>query len=246
MKTTDYNIFRTISGNRDINQHHVQQLMDAIENKNLLRYFPVLVNENMEVIDGQHRLAAAVGLGLEVPYEVVSGLQIEDVMSINTNSKSWNIYDFVEAYVQMDNPDYIELKQFIKKYGVSANIGAVLLHGGESGGSGSSQIKSGVFKVNRSAHAATVAELATALSKFANFNLLKSRNFMSALARIMDVEGFDAERLINKISVNASTISRRPSIKYFLLELEELYNINVRTNANFFELYKAAQKKKRA
>lgn len=57
-KTKDYTSFRAIVSNREVNKAHVKKLAASIRKKNLLYIRPVIVNDRMEIIDGQHRVAA--------------------------------------------------------------------------------------------------------------------------------------------------------------------------------------------
>ena len=71
-ETTDYKQFKKVKGNRGYAQRHLKNLVSSIAQNNLLQYSPIIVNDKMEVIDGQHRLAAAQSLGLPI-YYVVAG-----------------------------------------------------------------------------------------------------------------------------------------------------------------------------
>ena len=53
-ETNDYEIFKILKGNRDINQNHVNKLVQSITEKDLR--IPIVVDNNMYVMDGQHRL----------------------------------------------------------------------------------------------------------------------------------------------------------------------------------------------
>ena len=55
-KTTDYGQFKNIEGNRGINLKHVNTLVTSITEKDL--QIPIIVDQNMRVVDGQHRLEA--------------------------------------------------------------------------------------------------------------------------------------------------------------------------------------------
>ncbi len=57
-QTSDLSIFKQIEGNRVPNLQHIKRLADSIRVYGM-KCNPILVNERMEVIDGQHRLMAA-------------------------------------------------------------------------------------------------------------------------------------------------------------------------------------------
>jgi hypothetical protein len=239
MKTNDYTIFRNINGNRKVNEGHVLRLTNAIERKNLLPYYPILCNENMEIIDGQHRLAAAVRLGYDVYYEKIAGLRIEDVMEINTNSKSWAIRDFINSWIVLDKPDYRVLRNFMEQYGLSPTIAACLLRGyGQITGGGdiSRMIKSGDFKVSSESFAQKIAEQVVEARKHADFEPASDREFIATLMKLNSNHSFDFDRLTSKLKLHELRIQKRPSEKYYILHIEELYNFH---NSIVTELYKS-------
>jgi hypothetical protein len=65
-KTTDYDIFKTLAENRPISVKQVGKLVREIQRKNMLHIKPIDVTADMEVVDGQHRLAAARELGVPI------------------------------------------------------------------------------------------------------------------------------------------------------------------------------------
>lgn len=239
MKTNQYTIFRNINGNRKVNNNHVTRLVKAIERKNLLPYYPVLCNEHMEVIDGQHRLAAAMRLGYEIHYENIPGLRIEDVMEINTNSKGWSVNDFINSWIVLDKPDYRVLRDFISRYGIGATTSAAMLRGFSSmvgGGKIASVIKTGDFKVASEKLANTVATWLTSLKPYAEANVMSDRPLILALMRLYSNPGFNFDRLVTKLKRHGRKLERRASDKYYVLHIEELYNFH---SSISIELYKS-------
>lgn len=236
--TKNYGKFKNIIGNRVIKPGHVQRLADNISRKNLLKYYPILVNENMEIIDGQHRLLAAAELGLEVPYEVVKGLKIEDVMSINTASKSWGIGEFVDAYISLGVKDYQELKDFANEFNISLGMSATLLNGlsVSDGGNKGVGIKDGTFTINVPTKARRIASQASVLERYTDFPARSDRNLINTLWKLDSTDEFDFERLVSKIKIHSLKIDKKANFKYYVLLFEELYNYNAKTGHRL-ELY---------
>lgn len=239
MKTSDYTLFRNITGNRKIKEGHVVRLSRAIERKNLLPYYPVLVNEHMEVIDGQHRLAAAVRLGYDVHYEKIKGLRIEDVMEINTNSKGWSTRDFIDSWIVLDKPDYRVLRNMMEKYELSPTVAASLLRGFTNlrgGGDIARLIRVGEFKVVSETLGRRLAEWLGELKNYTDFNPSTDRELISALMRLNNNDKFEFPRLLSKMKLHGLKLQKRPSEKYYVLHIEELYNYH---NSIIVELYKS-------
>lgn len=240
MKTTDYGIFKDINGNRKINKGHVNKLVQAIDRKNLLDYFPILTNEHMEVIDGQHRLTAAMSLQVPISFEVVEGLRIEDVMSINTNSKSWSMMDFINSWIVLEKPDYQVLLDYIEKYGMNPTTAAGILSGYGKFKSGvgfniSALIKSGDFKVASLSYAEKIGDQLLKLKKYTDFDPGKDREFIAAIMRLNTNKSYDPDHFLSKLKLHDLTIEKRPSEKYYIILIEELYNF--RNSVKTTELY---------
>lgn len=116
IKTTDYDRFVPIMSNRELDKRHVMNLQRSIKQRNLLMVRPIIVNENMEVIDGQHRLAAAQMIDEPVYYLQVKGLTQQDLAVLNTHQKNWSVMDFVNFYTLQGVPEYKNLSRLCNKY----------------------------------------------------------------------------------------------------------------------------------
>lgn len=239
MASTDkYGLFKTLVGNRGTDAHHVERLAKAIEKKNLLEEFPIIVNEQFEIIDGQHRLMAAAQLGVPVHYKIVRHMDLANTMDINTASKSWGVKDFVNSYVTLENSHYIALKEFAEEFGVSYTIAANLLLGKASdGGHIAETLRNGSFQIQSSHRARKVAEALSRVAPYTDFKAKSNRTFIAALNLLMDNEDFDIDRLIGKLKNNGQLIHIRQNLRYYIIHIEEIYNFNVKTAENKVDLY---------
>jgi len=113
-KTNDLSIFTQIDGNRVPNLQHIKRLVYSI-NKYGMKCNPILVNEKMEVIDGQHRLMAAQEAESFVYYIIVKGYTLSEVHTLNLNQKNWSKSDYMEGYANMGVQSYVKLKEFTLK-----------------------------------------------------------------------------------------------------------------------------------
>lgn len=113
-QTSNLSIFKDIDGNRVPNLQHIKRLADSIR-VNGMKCNPILVNERMEVIDGQHRLMAAKEAESFVYYIIVKGYSLSEVHTLNLNQKNWSKKDFMEGYANLKIKDYIMIKIFAEK-----------------------------------------------------------------------------------------------------------------------------------
>lgn len=105
--TTDYTTFKTLGSNRRLSKPHVKRLVATFEgNPRSNAYNPILVNEDFEIIDGQHRVAALSELKLPVYYIIGSGLTIEDAQAINAGAKPWSPMDYARSFSDQGKSAY--------------------------------------------------------------------------------------------------------------------------------------------
>lgn len=112
-ETESYELFRFLIGNREINAQMVKRL--AMEIKEHGQLVPLLVNEKFEAMDGQHRLMACKSIGIPVRFIVQAGMRMDDIISINTNSRKWTEIDYINRFAEEGNVKYIELRDWIKE-----------------------------------------------------------------------------------------------------------------------------------
>lgn len=130
--TLDYDIFKSHEANRKKDEKHVNRLVEEIRENNKLAARPILVGKGNVVIDGQHRLEAAKRLNLPVYYIVDETADIKDIKSINTNTKTWTIGDYLNYYAQQCYPEYIDLQAFVEKEKMPLNVALQLLNAGRA------------------------------------------------------------------------------------------------------------------
>jgi hypothetical protein len=236
--TRDYGLFQTVVGNRGINIRHVDELVQVIKRKNLLQYFPLLINEHKQIIDGQHRLAAARVLHVPVYYVEIPGLTLADVMSINTHSKSWTLLDFVNARIQQGLSQYQVLLDFSERHQLGLLTSARLINGERTAKDGgvsiSNVVKEGRFKLNHLEYAEMLAEHLDEVQRFADFDVKKDRTFISSIRIAEQSPNFDWQTFISKLTLHGLRIETRAQVRYYVLEIEELYNYKSRTYVDIY------------
>lgn len=133
VKTTDeYERFSFIESNRNVNRAHVKELKKSIEEVGLIPT-PIIVNEKMEVLEGQHRFIACRELGLPIYYIIVPGLGMRHSVAMNANNKSWSGEDYLHYYSEESNPDYVFIKRLTEQYPLSLTTILHILSAKDSG-----------------------------------------------------------------------------------------------------------------
>jgi hypothetical protein len=199
--TRDYSIFKKMSGNRDVNDSKVRALVREINNGfDMLRYNPILVNRNMHVLDGQHRLAAAKEIGSNIWYFMCDDISIQEVARMNNIQQRWKFVDFVECYARTGNEHYQKLKDFLGKYKLGMSMSMALLKNGRPATGGNYVTKKSVEEGGFSSGYYKKAEfLAENVWRFRFLSgKFKTRAFVTAIHEILDRGTYDMDVLEKK------------------------------------------------
>lgn len=117
-QTKEYKMFKNLSYNRKngVNKKKLKELIDSIREQNYLHLHPIIVDENFNVIDGQHRLAAAEKLDAFVYYIQEKKINEKHVMNANIAQSSWSVEDIINYYSVKENIDsYSRLNLLMKE-----------------------------------------------------------------------------------------------------------------------------------
>lgn len=113
-KSTDYDLLKNIKGNRMVSPTNYNKLVRSMSEEVLV--MPICVNENYEIIDGQHRYLAAKELGKPFYFYIQEGYKEEQMKRANLVSSNWNKNDFLNMYISQDDARYIKIKELMDQY----------------------------------------------------------------------------------------------------------------------------------
>lgn len=130
--TTDYGRFSFLKGNRDLNEQKILAIKQDIKDGfDILRYAPIIVNEKMEILDGQHRFMVSKLTKQNVYYVINSEIDLLGVTKINSKSSNWKNKDFLESFCDLKREDYIYLRDQVKAHkGLTLPVAIQILHNG--------------------------------------------------------------------------------------------------------------------
>ena len=231
-KTKDYDKFGFNYLNREVDAIHVRRLIKDMKGAGLR--VPIIVDENMEVIDGQHRLTACRELGIEVEYIVRDRTPIEDIVRMNNLSKNWTVKDKCVSYAKAGNSDYQRLLEFYNIcQGASPKYSMVTASRLVQGSAASYTAKDG-GKMNLGAGTwefkgtleQAIARL-HAIEHFRDYAWYTNGNFITAFLRCLrEVEKFDPKRLLKQAKKYPGQFVCAGSTDEFLRVFENTYNHN--------------------
>ena len=236
-KTKKYDIFKKQKGNRPVKPCDFESLHSKIEARNLLKYFPVLINELYEVIDGQHRVDVARALGLTVFYMMIPDADLVTTKDINVTGKKWTREDFLNSFIELGNKHYIEIDKFIKETGKRYSIAtAVYLFTGYNDSNANKRFIEGLFEITKEKRI-QAKEINEIVDMFEGVGekLVSFTHFIRCV-RYMHLKNVAVrwDRLVEKCCCNINVIKSLPNDSRKVRDiLEEIYSQGMRKRANF-------------
>jgi hypothetical protein len=238
--TKDYSKFKFIAQNRQTSSTHISKLVESIKKKNLTKDFPIIVNDRMEILDGQNRFEALKALNLPVNYRLSVEMSTDDISLINSMFKKWSLEDFLHQYISQGMESYVKLREFMSWSNVDSvmlalkiirNIGATTNKGGGPGvgGENSNSFKIGRFLYPKDDSIArkTVLRLKE-LSQFLKKKNPYDRSLIVAYDCIIRTEGFDYDRLVSKLQNYPVEVYNDANT--LIIAFENAYNYNAPHN----------------
>lgn len=194
----------------------------------------IIVNENMTVIDGQHRLTACKQVGLPVEYIIKEGLNEDDIVRMNTVQRPWKLINYIEAYANEGKEEYIKLLNLIntKDYYQSVAVIAQIACNSSTARGMIKDIQEGSFKFHN--YNKTV-EFLSYLKLFKQKTRIPYRSNLSrAIYTLFTYKKINMDTLIKKVistGLNEELIVKSPNYSECLKELLTAYNF--RTSVNY-------------
>lgn len=233
-RTNNYEMFNTLAFNRDISERHVKNLAESINRHNWLELFPIIVDGDYNVLDGQHRLKAAEMLD-EPIYYVTFNTQdqeaaIDFIQLINSNNVNWSYEDYANCYITLGRQDYEVAKKMKDRFGVSWTSLLVLL-GGSDNTESRKRFKRGDLTISvADIEMVKRYEMWFDLFKESAGDYVRRSPFLRAIKHL-DREGVDFERMREKLESSGWTFEHAENTSGYLRQMEGIYNYMVKTTA---------------
>ena len=128
--TKDYSRFSFLENNRIVKRSHVNEFKEEIKKNDRTMCFPIVVDPNLRIIDGQHRFHACMELGLPIYYVVDDDDDAEQAM-INCNkiNKKWEMMDWLRYRANKNGGCYKQLLDFVQQTGTTISNAMVIYPG---------------------------------------------------------------------------------------------------------------------
>ena len=115
-----------------IGKNHITALKHSMNESGFLQSQPIIVDENMNIIDGHHRFVCAKELGIPLYYKVVEGAKLYDYAKATSVVKKWSSADWAEDHASTGDQDYIKLKGLVTQFNLRLTTAIPLAESGST------------------------------------------------------------------------------------------------------------------
>jgi hypothetical protein len=148
MKTLNYELFKIIETNRPTVEGHVNAIAKSIENNGYIEAYPILVNEEFGIIDGQHRFLACKKLNLPIVFTQIAGHTEKLMIDLNTTSTNWHLLDYAMSNAKKGIKCYQALIELENKYRLGISNSIVITRNSYGGNAGKEFSQGKEWEVN--------------------------------------------------------------------------------------------------
>lgn len=204
-ETKDYDAFKQMLGNRDAKSE--TKIVNSIKKVGYVLN-PIIVNEKLEIIDGQNRLGALKSLNLPVYYVVQEGLDVTACRNLNIGQTNWTTEDYIYSYADEGNQSYRRLAslmmEFQKQFGLQGIVAiAKPIQLNEGGGFSNARIKDGDFEMTQEEYEFAVMRLNSAIElgyvDFCKRKKLNARVYWACVSYIYQNQEVNAKDVIESL-----------------------------------------------
>lgn len=219
--TTEYGVFNKLRGNRAVNELHVRRLVEAIKEKDL--QIPIIVDHDMNVLDGQHRLDAYKIVGNPITYIIKDKFELQDVRNVNSVNRKWTLTEYLMSYCKLGKKDYQLLEWFHRTYEFGIAECVAMLNGkGYVNVNILKEFRKGEFVIDDLEQGKTWAKNINACGEY--FQYYKKATFIKAMLSAMKDKTFSFKIFFKRLSNNSSKLKNQGSRNDFIVNIERLYN----------------------
>lgn len=248
-ETDDYKIFREMENNRDVTVGRREKLIASFSAKEILN--PIVVNEKMEIVDGQGRYEALKVLGRPIKFVVAYGATIDDCRRMNEYNTKWTEMTFVKSYASSGNENYERLLECRNKTEFSLSLIARLANKGKmvhirKDGkivANKNTINSGDFIFTKQDYENVVGfkKIVNDIQEALELKGKLGETFIRTLKVITELQNwypngvkYDHERMVKKCKACRRRFVKASKMEDLLKEFSEVYNYRCSANQSIY------------
>lgn len=224
-QTDDFSIFKEIKGNRSDIERRKKKIEKSVQEVGYISA-PIIVNEKMQVIDGQARLAYCKETKTPITYYIVEGLAVAECIAMNKCTTNWGIMDYITSYADRGIQSYALAVKFIQNSPYSLNPTLWALSGADAGNL-NEVIKDGRLDVDKEAYERGM-DILEFWQKFDDIPTNRTAEFLEALGYCYLMPSVNNDTLVRKIHQRPRDFLTIATVTDAIDVIEDAYNVRAR------------------
>ena len=231
--TNDYEMFKTLDGNRTVNKLQVSRLKESFKKAYLLS--PILINQQNQIIDGQHRFEAAKALGLPVNYIICNDYGLKEIQILNANMKNWSKEDYLHSYCDLKKPEYLKFRNFMRRFnefGIATC--EIMLIDRSQGKNGTIEgircrtryFEEGELEIPDYEHSCEIAERIMQIKPY--YKGFNKPIFVRAMCSVFKVVDYNHKVFLQRLNSQPKALQQCATVAQYRLMIEDIYNYRSR------------------
>jgi hypothetical protein len=198
----------------------------------MLRENPIIVTSTMEILEGQHRWAAAKELQVDLYYMISDEVTREDISKLNTNKMNWRLVDYLNFWYSEGKEEYKKISSYANAHPKIPLTCVLMLLGTDYKGV-INDFKAGTFEGKSRHDAEILADQLDELSQYGKH--VYSIKFLRIYIKIARNGKCDFKKLVWQIQKQPKSFVPCVSDKQYIELFEEIYNrdIQIKNRVSF-------------
>jgi hypothetical protein len=237
--TSDLSIFKNLEFNREI-ETRVKNIVHSMIHDGL-KYCPIIVNRDFDVIDGKHRLHAAGLAGKGIYYIIDESCKTieeseETMIILNTNTNSWSKFMFLDHYTKKGVKSYVLLTKFKKEFPSFSLTDCMMLLNNNSNypSQYDRDFENGKWKIKSYEIGQTWAEFITSIKPFFPDGYNRAIFIRTMITILSKYPDFSTERFLHKSSVCSYKFVIQGDRRSYIRMIEDVYNFKVKDEQKLY------------
>lgn len=223
--TKDYDMFKQCLDQRELTPETLAKVSKSMKRMGFKASKPIIVNSNMEVMDGQHRLRVARNLGLSVYYVIDDSVTMDEVRILASAQAKWSMDDYVSSHIRQGREDFKRLLDLKELSGLSwRSLTDSCFY---DSAAWRDEIHTGKFNLS----AIKEAEIVEFISKFEIFKPLckhwQLRAFCVAASQMFAHPDYNHKKMLARLEWRSPMLIRCSLVSEYLQVFQNIYNYKV-------------------
>jgi hypothetical protein len=231
--TKNYDVFIFLDGNRyprtQADFSHIKELKSSIELNGWWKTSHIIVNKNMQVMDGQYRIWALkellneTGISYNIGFVIDNSITLREVQIMNSTSRKWTYIDFASSYSKSGNKSYQFILEMYESFKFPFNAILTLINNGEFANN-YKEFKDGKIVISPN-QKEKIFFYATCIEKLSDiFPQYKTGKFISALTFFLGKDKFNFDEFLHKVKLNRNLLYPVTTRSEYKLVIQRIYN----------------------